>query len=197
VSIEIQLENAKLKILAEMNEKIDETVSELNDKGTEFARRLAAEIKTEKEKVATELEELWSFTKSKLISIEAGQKLFHQEIVPNLMNKMEVTVGMARDAAAYTAQSGKDAKRAERAAERSEDLHRTANWQRIGLIVAFVLAALSGGIKIWQDWRNQEETAAYLRTLTSGVIIQSTPAEKAPGLGHQQSPEEIKNKEGK
>lgn len=201
MTTETAIENARLRIMGEMNKRFDEVLSELHQRGTEYSRRLATEIENDRERVTKELEDIWSYSKSKLISIEAGQKMFYEEILPKLLEKIDITVGMTRDAAGHAAQvvktgitMEKEARRAEKAAHRAENALHAGNWQTAGIIIAISLAVLTGGFKLWQDWKNQNQTIAYLKALNSGVTI-NNQAEGAKTPGRGQHPEGKKTRE--
>lgn len=107
--VEKDYENIRLKIMSEVNEKFDELANDFNDNGTEFSRALKTQIENERENTKKEIENIWSYTKSKLVSIEQGQKLFYDDIFPKIINKVEVAVKMSRDAALCTVEARKSA----------------------------------------------------------------------------------------
>jgi hypothetical protein len=106
---ENEIENMRLRLMAEVNERFDEIVRDLNDNGTEFARSLEQEIESMRESTKKEFKNIWSYMKSKLVSIEQGQKLFYDDIFPKILSKVEVAVKMARDAALCTVEARKSA----------------------------------------------------------------------------------------
>lgn len=110
-----ELQNLQLKIMAEVNGKIsetyqafDDTIEQLNREGTEYARGLAKDLKNIKNKTAEEIKNVWSFVKSSLVSIEAGQKMLYNPkdgIMTKTLEKVSQAIKMSRDSAECTAAS--------------------------------------------------------------------------------------------
>jgi len=170
----------RLRILKEVNEKFDEVLQELNENGTEFARLLAKEVENMRVNTKKELENVWSFVKSKLVSIEQGQKLFYDEIFPKLTNKIEVAISMARDSASCTAaclESNKEAKQMiKESSARAEKFVAESRRILYGLVIALILLVLPISVasvwKLIQDYYNQKQTVSYLEKLKNGVRVE-------------------------
>lgn len=165
-----EMETARLKILNEVNEKFDEILTDLHQRGTEFSRSLAKEVETMKANTTREIEDIWSWSKSKLVSIEQGQKMFYDEIFPKLMNKIEVAVGMSRDSATCTAAALKSVEHAEGFVK---DSRKYILVLMTGLFLALLPMSVASIIKLVQDHNNQVETVSYLKKLNQGVNIDS------------------------
>lgn len=173
-----ELENIRLNLITEMNDKFDEVLKDLNENGTEYSRMLKKDLDVMRENATRDFEEIWSFTKSKLVSVEQGQKLFYENIFPRLMNKIELAVKMARDSAQCTSESFdtvKDAKKEfDDRLKLAEAFVRDSRVLLMWFFVTVAVAVLSvGGAKLYQDWINQNQTVNYLNKLVSGVNIKS------------------------
>lgn len=173
-----ELENIRLNLITEMNDKFDEILKDLNENGTEYSRMLKKDLDVMRENATRDFEEIWSFTKSKLVSVEQGQKLFYENIFPRLMNKIELAVKMARDSAQCTSESFdtvKDAKKEfDDRLKLAEAFVRDSRVLLMWFFVTVAVAVLSvGGAKLYQDWINQNQTVNYLNKLVSGVNIKS------------------------
>lgn len=165
---ESQTENERLRILNEVNVKFNEVLDELNGKGTEFSRSLAKEIEAMKNTTAKELDNLWSWSKSKMVSIEQGQKLFYGDIFPKLMNKVGAAVDMSRDSAMCTAAALKSVEKAEGFVK---DSRKYILVLMTGLFAVLLPLSIASIMKLVQDKNNQIETVSYLRQLNRGIKI--------------------------
>lgn len=136
------IELARMKFMQEVDRRFTVLILELDSKGTEHSRVLEAQVIQDREKAADEFERVWSFTKSKLVSIEMSQQLFYNELYPRLMKKTEEAVKMSRDAAGCTklaADSARDA----RASARSGVLQLAAVILTVMILVITVLTTNS------------------------------------------------------
>jgi hypothetical protein len=163
-----EFETTRLKILNEVNEKFDEILTDLHQRGTEFSRSLAKEVEAMKANTTKEIEDIWSWAKSKLVSIEQGQKLFYDEIFPKLMNKVGVAVDMAKDSATCTAAALKSVEKSEKFVN---DSRKYILILMAGLFTALLPVSIASVVKLFQDHNNQVETISYLKKLNKGVKI--------------------------
>ena len=109
---ENEFELMRMRIMSDVNVRFDEVIKELNEKGTEYARRLKAEMAELKEKTKRDIEELLSWSKSHLLSIEQTHKTVYDPkdgIMTMALKKVELAVKMAVDAAECTAAARKAA----------------------------------------------------------------------------------------
>jgi hypothetical protein len=192
-----ELQNLRLRIMAEVNEKVkeindqfDEIISGLDKDGTEFARSLKAEIVGMKKGVKKEMENVWSYLKSKLVSIEAGQKMLYdpgEGIMSKTLEKAEMAVKMARDSAACTAACLKAVEGTQDHIDKQDEKHKEevgvyksfvkdSRLYMLIFIVSIATASLAGiglGVaKLIQDHNNQVQTVSYLKSLDSGVKVE-------------------------
>lgn len=186
---ENEIENMRLRLMAEVNERFDEIVRDLNDNGTEFARSLEKEIVVMRNSVKKEVENVWSYLKSKLVSIETGQKMLYDPkdgIMTKILGKVDMAVKMARDSAACTAACTETLKESKRLINDKDDQHerevetyknfvRDSRLYMLIFIVTIAAATLGGlglGVaKIIQDHNNQVQTVSYLDSLNKGVKV--------------------------
>lgn len=196
LSNDTDLENIRLRVMAEVNDKFEEVneqfdaiVKELDKNGTEFSRALKAEIQTMREGVKEEMKNVWSYLKSKLVSIETGQKMLYdpkEGIMTKLLEKTQAAVKMARDSAECTAACQKALEESKDYLEKQEAKHLVevdtykkfvgdSRLYMLIFIVSIVGASLAGiglGVaKLIQDHNNQVETVTYLKSLDKGVKI--------------------------
>lgn len=214
LSNDTDLENIRLRVMADVNERFaevndqfDAIVKELDKNGTEFSRSLKAEIETMRKGVKKEMENVWSYLKSKLVSIEAGQKMLYdpkEGIMTKLLDKTEAAVKMARDSAECTAACQKAVEASKDYLEKQDEKHveevsvyqafvRDSRLYMLIFIVTIAAASIGGiglGVaKLIQDHNNQVETVTYLKSLDKGVkidgvvdVINAMPAEKRRAL---------------
>lgn len=166
-----EFETVRLKIINEVNEKFDGILTDLHNKGTEYSRNLAKEVEVMKGNTTKEIDNIWSWSKSKLVSIEQSQKLFYEEIFPKLTNKVVVAVDMARDSATCTAAALKSVERSEGFVK---DSRKYILILMSGLFLALLPMSVASIIKLVQDHKNQVETVSYLKQLNKGVKIDGT-----------------------
>lgn len=135
---EQEMELLRLKIMEEVNLRFDELVTELNCNGSEYSRALSKELDEMKAKAKRDLDEVWSYVKSQLVSIEQGQKMLYDPkdgLLTKVLRKAEEAVRVAQDSARCTAA-------AQKAAERSEGFAKEANFYVRGSIVVTIVAFL-------------------------------------------------------
>lgn len=171
-----EMQNLRLTIMAEVNEKIGEAndqfdaiIKELDREGTEFARALKVEIESMKRGVKEELENVWSYLKSKLVSIEAGQKMLYDPkdgIMTKVLNKVDAAVKLSRDAALCTANANQAAENASGSAKEAKIFVRTNIFVTaltfLGILVSVVTFGVSYTGKLREDAENQKKMIAAL-----------------------------------
>jgi len=98
-------------------------IKELDEKGTEYSRSLKSELSSMKEKAKLEMDEIWSYVKSHLISIEHGQNILYDPkdgILTVILKKAEQAIKFAGESAECTAEAAHAARDAEAAAAKTE-----------------------------------------------------------------------------
>lgn len=183
---EQDLKLLRLRIMTEVNKRFDELLEELNANGSEFSRALKKEVERLEKETHDHIEEVYSYMKSKLVSIEAGQQMLYDPndgLLTKILKKAEATVKMATDSAACTVEARKAAEDA-RGFVRSNILVNAGTLVAvIGLFVTMLIFVISFTAKmqeqltaqqavvkameekIRQDAGNQHETVAILKDL--------------------------------
>jgi hypothetical protein len=131
-------------------------VCQLNEKGCEFGR-----------KTMTELKNVEDDYKSYFKSVKAGQELFANEIFPKMQEGVREAKEVAKDANSKIEKSEKIAGDCKDILEDYKKDMAKWGWGIIGSLLLMVAATIWGSAtKLYQDNRNQVETAAYLASLT-------------------------------
>jgi len=166
-----QIQNMRLTIMSEVNEKLaeanaqfDEIVSALDKEGTEFARQLKNDITHMREGVKNEIENVWSYMKSKLVSIEAGQHMLYNSkdgLLKKALDKVDMAVKMSRDAAECTTGAKEAAETAKGAADEAKTFIRTIIFVTaitfLGILITVVTFGVNYSSKITRDTTNQDK----------------------------------------
>lgn len=167
----VELQNMRLTIMNEVNEKFNEVnaqfdalIEELNRDGTEFSRALQKDIENMRKNIQKEMKEVWSYLKSKLVSIEAGQKMLYDPkdgIMTKVLNKADAAVTMARDSALCTANSKKAAENSETSAKEAKVYVRTNIFVTaltfLGILITVVTFGVTYTGKLTSDAENQKK----------------------------------------
>jgi hypothetical protein len=184
MSNEIELENLRLKIMDEINKRFEEVLHDLNENGSEFSRNIKLEILELRDNTKKEIEELWSWSKSQLLSIKQGQQMMYDPkdgLITIALRKVQEAVKMAQDSALCTIAAQKASEKAEMAADGAK--------QAVDKVWIAILLPVIGSAIIWlatqfwiagpkqdalvkemkakleQDAKNQVETIGMLNEL--------------------------------
>jgi len=150
--------------LAEANAQFDEIANALDKEGTEFSRQLKNDIVHMREGVKSDIENVWSYMKSKLVSIEAGQHMLYNSkdgLLKKALDKVDMAVKMSRDAAGCTTGAMEAAKAATGAADEARIFIRTNIFVTaitfLGILVTVVTFGINYSNKINKDTTNQDK----------------------------------------
>jgi hypothetical protein len=177
-------EGLKARMMIDVDRRLDELVIDMNSKGTEYSRCLSDRMEQIRKDVQREIGEVWSFTKSKLISIETWHNFFNNDIFPRLERKIGEAVKMAESASCNTIISRDAAKEAKKSVDQARIFLATTiitlAVALIGIVGTSVYKIVSdkqdqGAMilalqeKIHQDALNQLETVNYLKELEKAL----------------------------
>jgi hypothetical protein len=177
-------EGLKARMMIDVDRRLDELVIDMNSKGTEYSRCLSDRMEQIRKDVQREIGEVWSFTKSKLISIETWHNFFNNDIFPRLERKIGEAVKMAESASCNTIISRDAAKEAKKSVDQARFFLATTiitlAVALIGIVGTSVYKIVSdkqdqGAMilalqeKIHQDALNQRETVNYLKELEKAL----------------------------
>jgi hypothetical protein len=187
---EKDLELLRKEVMEEVDVRFNALIRELDEKGSEFSRSLAKDVEAMKKKAKEDIEELWSWSKSQLVSIEQGQRILYDPkdgLLAVALRKVSEAVKFAQDAALCTAASNQSADRAARAAEDTRAFVRTNIFVTaitfLGILITVVTFAVTYSSKskeesrdakaliaamnekIEQDAANQRETVGLMNKL--------------------------------
>ena len=176
------LELLRMQIMEDVNLKFDSLMVGLNSNGSEFSRSLKRELNELKKETTKEIAEVYDYVSSKLVSIQTGQKLLYDPkdgILTKALNKVEVAVRMATDAAVCTTEARKSA-------DESRDYIRT-NIFVTALTFLGILVTVIGGVWYVMD-------RAKIDDVNQGKVIKALQDKIVQDAHNQERTELIMNK---
>jgi hypothetical protein len=112
VHTDAEIELLRLKVMEDVASKFDALIKVFNENGSEFSRALKNEMIILKRETEKQVDEIYSYIASQLVSIQAGQKMLYDPrdgLLTKALNKVEMAVKMSTDAAACTVEARKAA----------------------------------------------------------------------------------------
>lgn len=170
----------------EMAQQLDRRISELNRFGTEWSRQNIEKIKEEKESLLKQLLKMqeWSKyheedNKSDIMTMKTAQKIFTENIFP----EMKKTVEAGKK---FAVQSAEDAALSVKAVNKMEDDTKNyRNWT-FGIFIVIMSGVLgmiyTGFAKLNQADKHQEQLVQYLSAMTNRLDQAPVTASKVKEL---------------
>lgn len=183
------LELLRLQIMEEVNLKFDALMKDLNNDGSEFSRTLRRELTELKKNTTKEIEEVYNYISSKLVSIQTGQKLLYDPkdgILSKALSKVEVAVKMATDSAVCTTEAKKAADMSLKSAEEARDYIRTNIFVTALTFLGILLTVIGG---VWYSIDRAKTDDVY-----QNRIVKALQDKIVQDATNQNRTEEIMNK---